>query len=441
MSTIFDLLKGTAQGDCPSPIIYNICAQILIFKIELDPRIRRIDQNPGGPLPAPIPLPVLLPVPVPDGAQRLEPEMDRDFLFESAMETSKNESFADDSTTCTFLDFNDISALKQILTDFADLSGLKCNFDKTSIMRIGNIEGEIDQQILDLGFQVVDSCTLLGFKFSNQFGLALSNETELINKVTNSFRFWTPFNLSLTGKITVAKSLVLPLFIYYASVINFSPETIATIEKKIENFVCGGLNISKEKIYSAVTEGGLNLFKLHDFALALQCSWVKRTVSLQHDNWRYRLFNISSVGIFNISRCEISGLGPVLKGICENYSDFREQYSTVKNNFLSVPIFDNKNFFYKQGRERMHYDATFFQVQEGSIPETAVLKLKWGDMCNITGNLMAIEDLAVRIGFGMDLEKLRMLAKGYHSARKKYFMEKDPILPVADFFNKFKKGS
>jgi hypothetical protein len=165
--------------------------------------------------------------------------MDRDFLFESAMETGKNESFADDSTTCTFLDFNDISALKQILTDFAALSGLKCNFDKTSIMRIGNIEGEIDQQILDLGFQVVDSCTLLGFKFSNQVGLALSNETELINKVTNSFRFWTPFNLSLTGKITVAKSLVLPLFIYYASVINFSPETIATIEKKLKILFVG----------------------------------------------------------------------------------------------------------------------------------------------------------------------------------------------------------
>jgi hypothetical protein len=89
----------------------------------------------------------------------------------------------------------------------------------------------------------------------------------------------------------------------------------------------------------------------------------------------------------------------------------------------------------------MYYDATFFQVQEGSIPETAVLELKWGDMCDITGNFMAIEDLAVRVGIGMDLEKLRMLAKGYHNARKKYFTENDPILPVADFFNKFKKGS
>jgi Reverse transcriptase (RNA-dependent DNA polymerase) len=41
-SEIFDLLKGTAQGDCPSPIIYNICAQILLLKIELDPSIRKL---------------------------------------------------------------------------------------------------------------------------------------------------------------------------------------------------------------------------------------------------------------------------------------------------------------------------------------------------------------------------------------------------------------
>jgi hypothetical protein len=108
-------------------------------------------------------------------------------------------------------------------------------------MRIGNIDGEIDQQILDIGFQVVDSCTLLGFKFSNQFGLALSNEKDLINKVTNSLRFWTPFNLSLAGKITVAKSLVLPLFIFYATVINFSTETIATIEKKKSKTLCAGV--------------------------------------------------------------------------------------------------------------------------------------------------------------------------------------------------------
>jgi hypothetical protein len=133
-SNIFDLLKGTAQGDCPSPIIYNICAQILIFKIELDSSIRRIDTLNGD-------VPVPLPVPVPANAHILRPERGGDFLHESAMETGKNESFADDSTTCTYLDFNDIYSLKHILSDFADLSGLKSKYVNIQVVPYGNGKG------------------------------------------------------------------------------------------------------------------------------------------------------------------------------------------------------------------------------------------------------------------------------------------------------------
>jgi hypothetical protein len=91
-SNIFDLLKGTAQGDCPSPIIYNICAQVLIFKIELDPKIRK--------------LPVF---------EQIQQNFRAEVFFEneSNFETSKNESFADDSTTLTFFDFEDLAALKK----------------------------------------------------------------------------------------------------------------------------------------------------------------------------------------------------------------------------------------------------------------------------------------------------------------------------------------
>jgi hypothetical protein len=306
-------------------------------------------------------------------------------------------------------------------------------------MRIGNLDGEIDQQILDLGFQVVDSCTLLGFKFSNRIGLALSNETDLVNKISNSLRFWTPFNLSLSGKITVAKSLILPLFIYYATVINFSSVTIETIEKKIETFVCGGLNISKEKIYALVTEGGINLFKLHDFALSLQCSWVKRTIILQHDNWRYRLFNASSASIFNMSRDEISVFGPILRGICMSYIKFRDSYGTVKNNFLTVPILDNENFFYKEGRIRKNFDKEFFGIQEGMVPDPAILKLKWEDFCDANWNFLAYDDILERVHIDFDQERVRKLLNGFQNARKKLFNENDNKVPVPEFFGTFKK--
>ena len=48
LSDPFDLKRGTAQGDSPSPLIYNLAAQILIFKIELTPSLTGIYTN-GNP--------------------------------------------------------------------------------------------------------------------------------------------------------------------------------------------------------------------------------------------------------------------------------------------------------------------------------------------------------------------------------------------------------
>jgi hypothetical protein len=154
-SSLFELLKGTAQGDCPSPIIYNICAQILIFKIELCEGIRKL----------PIYRPMLGPM------HNNSPE----FSLESNMETSKNESFADDSTTFTYCEYSDLSTLKEILEQFAGLSGLKCNFETTTVIRIGNVVDPIDPNILNLGFDFSDSCKLLGCTIQNNGDLLQSN--------------------------------------------------------------------------------------------------------------------------------------------------------------------------------------------------------------------------------------------------------------------------
>jgi Reverse transcriptase (RNA-dependent DNA polymerase) len=38
----FDLCKGHAQGDSPSPLLFNFAQQIMLFKLELDPEIKRM---------------------------------------------------------------------------------------------------------------------------------------------------------------------------------------------------------------------------------------------------------------------------------------------------------------------------------------------------------------------------------------------------------------
>ena len=133
-TNFFSLEKGHAQGDSPSPLLYNFAAQILLFKIELDTKIQRV--RPNKALPGPI-----------IGKEPYQNESNR--------ETDKCDCFADDNTVSTLLNFESLNTLKTILENFKRLSGLSTNYEKTIIMRIGDLSGDIDEDIKGLGFRVV----------------------------------------------------------------------------------------------------------------------------------------------------------------------------------------------------------------------------------------------------------------------------------------------
>jgi hypothetical protein len=83
-SRYFKLGRGRPQGDNISPNTFNFADQILIFKIELDPRITTIPRE-------------ITPI--------NEINNDNNFFNQEAnRETSKNESLADDNTTVTVMD-------------------------------------------------------------------------------------------------------------------------------------------------------------------------------------------------------------------------------------------------------------------------------------------------------------------------------------------------
>jgi hypothetical protein len=125
----FDLGRGRAQGDNISPNTFDFGDQILIFKIEMDPQVSAVWQH-------------LQP---PDNNHLLQveqqqmglPGVNTDvFRNESRRETGKNESLADDNTTLTILDYSNLRRLREILDDFARISGLHCNNDKTCILPV-----------------------------------------------------------------------------------------------------------------------------------------------------------------------------------------------------------------------------------------------------------------------------------------------------------------
>jgi hypothetical protein len=109
--------------------------------------------------------------------------------------------------------------------------------------------------------------------------------------------------------------------------------------------VVKGLNISKEKIYCKIADGGLNLVRLQDFVITLQSYWIKRILIHWHDNWRNSVHFSGESDLYYINEQDISNFGPVLTGICRSFMTFRNRFGTVGNNFIHVPILNNPYFF------------------------------------------------------------------------------------------------
>jgi hypothetical protein len=115
----FSLSRGRAQGDNISPNTFNFGEQILLFKIELDPNIRNIRE----------------PSPLNHNPFQADPPVynaNNDyFMHESRRETNKN-----DNTTICIFETGSLRSLRQTLDEFASISGLKCNYDKTMICQL-----------------------------------------------------------------------------------------------------------------------------------------------------------------------------------------------------------------------------------------------------------------------------------------------------------------
>jgi hypothetical protein len=124
-----------------------------------------------------------------------------------------------------------------ILDQFSNISGLHCNFDKTSILAIHEPTQEERDAIADSGFQLVKKIKLLGATITSEYDDIYDNFDAIIEKVRNLILFWSRFKLSLPGRITIAKTFLLSQVNYLGSV--FLPRTyqIDTLQLLINNFI------------------------------------------------------------------------------------------------------------------------------------------------------------------------------------------------------------
>jgi hypothetical protein len=324
-SKSFPLRCGRPQGDNISPNTFNFANQILIFKIELDPRIDSI--------------PRLVPV------QPIN-QVPNFFSQESNRETEKNESLADDNTTITMLNYNSLNTVKNILTNFADISGLSCNFDKSCIMPTLPPEDEDERLVNSFGFQMVDSFKLLGVTISRDLDTANETFSKVKIKITNLIRFWERFKLSFPGRITIAKTFLVSQLNYVGCFLPVPAQVLEDIQMLIDGFVKKNCLISRERMHRRPEVGGAGMFELRNFLQAQKCCWLTRAINCPIDNWQFDLIAAVPLNQLELLRpVDIDpNNNPLLYSLAVSYRHFYGEFTKVNGNYREAYIFDNPAF-------------------------------------------------------------------------------------------------
>ena len=111
------------------------------------------------------------------------------------------------------------------------------------------------------------------------------------DKIKTIIRNWSPYKLSLRGRLTVAKTCLVSQTTYISTVLSPTEKKLDSIQQTINNFV-QDIAIDKKnwintnQMYAPTKHGGLGMVKLEDFTQAIKVSWVRRyAIQTTNDHW------------------------------------------------------------------------------------------------------------------------------------------------------------
>jgi hypothetical protein len=293
-----------------------------------------------------------------------------------------------------------------------------------------------DPRINDLGFAMSDQCKLLGFVISPKKTDFSENFEEMLTRVRKTINFWKIFNLSLSGKIVIVKTLIYPVLNYYLTVLPVQEQWLDTVTKMIENFVLQGFNLSKDKLYQDPDLGGLGFFEPRSFFRSLNCSWIKRCSDLTHDIWRRILIDCAgNDSICYIQKNCVSERGPILKNIVDSFVLFRNAFGTIRNNYLFCPLLNNSCFSFKIGGDKRILDDEFFN---NNLPNLVPNRktLCFSDFTDAAGNTKSINQLRTQIDRTITADCARIIRSCMINIKKKFSADLVAACAIHDFMGK-----
>ena len=188
-------------------------------------------------------------------------------------EETKLLQYADD-TTAVLSDMDSTRALFTLLDVFKELSGLRINSSKTEGMWVGSSRSN---KLKPFYIKWPDDMKLLHEK---NFIQKLESDKKLIN-------IWSSRGLSLYGKVTIIKSLLIPKFVYILSLFPAPKGIVQELNRMLFKFLWKGTDkVTRLSTINDYGNGGLKMIGLESMIKSLRLAWWKRIFGRNDGAWK-----------------------------------------------------------------------------------------------------------------------------------------------------------
>lgn len=318
ISDYFTVERGVRQGDPLSPYLFVVAVETLAIAIRQNPMIKGITID---------------------------------------KKETKLLQYADD-TTVVLSDIDSAQTLFRLLDDFKRISGLAVNPSKTEAMWIGSLK---ENKSKPFGIKWPNEpIKALGVYYTyDQKLLHEKNFIERLDSVKKLVHIWSARGLSLYGKVTVIKSLIVPKFVYVASLLTIPKWAVQELNRLIFKFLWRGVDkVTRLSTINDYQKSGLKMIDLETMVKSLRLAWLKRIFSENDSTWKnYLRYQLKSFGGLFLFHCnydvkDVLIKSPFYSELLQWWADFRDDFSTDKMRYNIIwnnkdIRINNKPIFYK----------------------------------------------------------------------------------------------
>lgn len=204
--------------------------------------------------------------------------------------------YADDAAIFIQPDQRELSALKDILTTFGEVTGMRINMDKTEVYPINCENMDLENIMQSFPAQLKSfPCQYLGLPLHKR-KLRKIDIMPLIEKVAGKLPNWKGKHIAKAGRVQLAKSVLTSTVTHHAMVIPLTAWAINQIEKIVRDFIWKGDDaetkssghclVRWEMVRRPKELGGLGVLDLQKFAKALRQRWLWQHWSEESKPWK-----------------------------------------------------------------------------------------------------------------------------------------------------------